>query len=229
MALVLRLIVSQKLVLDTPLCAKAIDRIREYTDRKSSKGWGETLSGLRALQKRIENWHKEQPEKRKKIKDTIEPLVEKHAIVLICAHFLPDGLEKGVLKKLEIDHRGKSITTTLPSPSPSPSPLPSPSPSPSPSSSVMKCRVFQMGESKSGKNVAYGVQQLFIRLYLVGKVSEWISPEILTAGEGVLICPRNQNLEEIVNATRKLHLDELWSKRISIHPMLIGGRGFSSD
>lgn len=197
--------------------------MENYLQRKSNpkvtEKWRKTLKELKKLKQKVVNWKDSSGDKRKGIKQSIGYFVDKHAIVLLCAELLPDGLEKGVLQKLEIDHRGKTVT------------VPSATFIASSSHNLMKCRVFQMGESKSGKEVSYGVEQLFVRLYIVGKVSEWISEgPVHVSGEGVLICTRPGSLELGISTIRNLKPnDEFWSKRISVRDILIGGRSFNSE
>uniref|UniRef100_A0A7S4KXS7 Uncharacterized protein n=1 Tax=Paramoeba aestuarina TaxID=180227 RepID=A0A7S4KXS7_9EUKA len=94
-------------------------------------------------------------------------------------------------------------------------------------------RVYRMGESKSGREHGYAVEQLFIRLYIVGCVAEWIfqpkDPNFFAAGEGLIICPRPSSLREKVQLVKNLKPDDpLWSQRIAVKAMLIGGRSYSS-
>jgi hypothetical protein len=66
-------------------------------------------------------------------------------------------------------------------------------------------------------------------LYIIGSVSEWITKDY-AAGEGLLICPHVCSIETKIGQLREYkENDELWAKRITIRPMLIGGRVYSSE
>ena len=163
-------------------------------------------------------------EDEKIVRETLRQLIERLSVVLLCGHLLPDGLQKGILRKLEIDHRGGSVSlvTSLSSSSSSSS---------ASSSHFRNGRVYRMGESKSGRDLGYAVEQLFIRLYIVGFVAEWIFREkddnFFAAGEGLIICPRPSSLKEKIKHVKELNPgDSLWFERIGVKDMLIAGRSY---
>lgn len=219
---------------DLDVCQRTQQKINLHLTNKPEKRphWA---SILRDLQKIVETFRtnakkakkgEEIKEDKTAVRENLKQLINRLSVVLLCGHLLPEGLRKGILRKLEIDHRGGSVSvvTSLSSPSSSSS-------SHFPDQILKNGRVYRMGESKSGRELGYAVEQLFIRLYIVSFVAEWIFREkdenFFAAGEGLIICPRPSSLKEKIERVKELKPgDPLWFQRIGVKDMLIAGRSY---